>query len=141
MVKWTIEYDNSDTSSCEWWTVTDENRHYRTYSEEDAIFLAEKLNQDLIGLGYIAFYEFDYAVRLVEGSAKKVDYIKWWVVKKEFWEENHYIDDQELELEIPEFAQNVESCFLYHPTYPSNDLELQSQRLKDLGFEIRKWEE
>jgi hypothetical protein len=48
---WTIEYDNSDTSSSQWWTVTNGDRRYTTYYEEDAIFLAEKLNQDLHSQG------------------------------------------------------------------------------------------
>lgn len=125
---WTIEYDNSDTSSCQWWTITDGNRCYRTYRKEDADFLVEKLNQDIVGLGYIAFYEFE-------------DDLQWWIVKREFWDENGYIDDNNLDLIIPEFGQDMESCYSYQIGYPNNDLHLQGEKLKALGFEIRKWKE
>lgn len=42
--EWYIDYDNSDTSSSEWWIVTDGKRRFISYDEQDAIFLTEKLN-------------------------------------------------------------------------------------------------
>lgn len=47
VMEWKIEYDNSDFSSSRWWIVTDGNKRFISYDEQDAIFLAEKLNNVL----------------------------------------------------------------------------------------------
>lgn len=91
------------------------------------------------GTGYYAFPE--YIVRgyeftnqgLIESDKQT---IQWWIVKKEFWEENEYIDDQHLDLNIPNFFQDQESCFSCDDDNLS--LEEQSERLMKLGFEVRE---
>jgi hypothetical protein len=82
-----------------------------------------------IGEGYLAIPE------LVQSFYDRKDnFIQWWVVKKEFWEEHKYIDDVHLDLDIPNFAQDQESCFTYQPTYPSDNLHFQSSMLEEYGF-------
>ena len=58
----------------------------------------------------------------------------WWVVEKDFWHENHYVDDTQIDLQIPGFVQSMESCF--HPVddrVGSNEAE---NMLKAFGFTI-----
>jgi predicted HAD superfamily Cof-like phosphohydrolase len=58
----------------------------------------------------------------------------WWVVEKNYWRENHYVDDTQIDLDIPGFVQSMESCF--HPVDDRvNSIEAENM-LKALGFTI-----
>ena len=58
----------------------------------------------------------------------------WWVVEKDFWHENHYVDDTQIDLQIPGFVQSMESCF--HPVDDRVGTNEAENILKALGFTI-----
>ena len=58
----------------------------------------------------------------------------WWIVDKEYWHKNHYVDDTQIDLEIPGFVQWMESCF--HPISDSVSTIEAENMLKALGFTI-----
>jgi len=89
--------------------------------------------------GYIAIPEIAAAdFVLVNYELERTDkkYIRWWIVEKSFWEQNHYIDDVVLDFEIPDFGEDMECCYSYQPSWPNDDMEMQSNLLKGMGFEI-----
>ena len=47
-MKWKIEYDNDtgpgDEGFGEWWTITDDEKAFRCYDEDDAKWLCDLLN-------------------------------------------------------------------------------------------------
>jgi predicted HAD superfamily Cof-like phosphohydrolase len=58
----------------------------------------------------------------------------WWVVEKDFWHQNHYVDDVQINLDIPGFTQGMESCF--NPVDDRvNSIEAENM-LKAFGFTI-----
>ena len=88
--------------------------------------LYELKQSKLIGTGYYAIPEDD----------KDYDNLQWWIVEKSFYDKEKYMPDFHLKLDIPDFGQDMESCFSYQPDYPSKDLEKQSKLLTDMGFTI-----
>jgi len=58
----------------------------------------------------------------------------WYVVSKDYWHENHYVDDIQINLEIPGFVQSMESCF--HPIDDRVEAIEAENSLKALGFTI-----
>lgn len=58
----------------------------------------------------------------------------WWVVDREYWHENHYVDDTQIDLQIPGFVQSMESCF--HPVDDRVTINEAENMLKALGFTI-----
>jgi predicted HAD superfamily Cof-like phosphohydrolase len=58
----------------------------------------------------------------------------WWVVEKDFWHQNHYVDDVQINLDIPGFTEGMESCF--NPIDDRVDVIEAENMLKALGFTI-----
>jgi len=58
----------------------------------------------------------------------------WFIVQKEYWHKNHYVDDIQIDLEIPGFVQSMESCF--HPIDDRVSAIEAENLLKALGFTI-----
>lgn len=92
---------------------------------------------------YYALYQYDDAayVPLPNGTLSKpgTQYIQWWIVKKDFYDRYGYIDDCHLGIDIPDFGEDMESCFSYQKDWPNSDLELQSSLLRDMGFEVEMY--
>ena len=59
--------------------------------------------------------------------------IYWWIVEKTFYDATECVDDRGIDLEIPDFVQTQESCFI---NYKVKTLEEQSKLLTDMGFTI-----
>ena len=68
------------------------------------------------------------------------DEIWWGIVSKEFWEQNHYLNDRENLPIIPEFSEIMESTYEYHGE-KDLDVEQQTALLKSLGFDVRSMSE
>lgn len=98
----------------------------------------DSVAEKLIGDGYLALYEFNNNGCRFNNGFYEMDLplIDWWIVKEDYWNEFHYIDDRHLGLDIPEFGEDMESCFTYQPLYPNGNLELQSKKLTELGFKV-----
>lgn len=58
----------------------------------------------------------------------------WWIVDKKYWHENWYVDDTQLDLQIPGFVQSMESCF--HPVSDDVSTIEAENILKAFGFTI-----
>jgi predicted HAD superfamily Cof-like phosphohydrolase len=58
----------------------------------------------------------------------------WFIVQKEYWHKNHYVDDIQIDLEIPGFEEGSESCF--HPADDQISTNEAENMLKALGFTI-----
>lgn len=58
----------------------------------------------------------------------------WWVVEKDFWHQNHYVDDVQINLDIPGFTEGMESCF--NPVDDRVTINEAENMLKSLGFTI-----
>lgn len=58
----------------------------------------------------------------------------WFIVQKEYWHKNHYVDDIQIDLEIPGFVQSMESCF--DPVDDQINTNEAENMLKALGFTV-----
>lgn len=108
-----------------------------TYKDGFELFL-KKLSAPKIGNGYVAipeyqFTPFDKAGKICDNEHR---YIQWWITLKEFWEKYECINDVTLALNIPDFDEDMESCFSYQPEYPCDDAVKQATILHNMGFEI-----
>jgi len=76
---------------------------------------------------YVAVCESNSEVASDEGG------MVWWITTKEFWHENHYMDDGEPTLDIPAFGNAMENCYEHarNGTY-----EEQAKLLSGMGFEV-----
>lgn len=61
--------------------------------------------------------------------------VQWCVARKEFWKQNHHLDDCEPTLEIPEFLNSMESTYEYHGRIKLTQ-DQQAEKLRLLGFEV-----